>query len=55
MMVSDETILKTRLEALKTYLLKQQYPPALINLSINAKVSPGTHKIVLLEIFIAKM
>ena len=34
MIVSDETLLITRLEALKTYLLKQKYPPALIEDSI---------------------
>ena len=34
MIMSDETLLITRLEALKTYLLKQKYPPALIKDSI---------------------
>ena len=34
MIVSDETLLITRLEALKTYLLKQKYHPALIEDSI---------------------
>ena len=31
MIVSDENILVTRLEELKNYLLKQMYPPALID------------------------
>ena len=34
MIVSDENILITRLEELNTYLLKQRYPPALIEDSI---------------------
>ena len=34
MIVSDEALLITRLEALKTYLLKQKYPPALIEDSL---------------------